>query len=220
MLWSKPEWNAVPGCFERHLQRREGNLLFPVGRRKISKAEIVEAQERDKSDQDRFIAAVKSLGAELENSENSKPGSTVQDSTHLQKVQDSLEHAAAVGGNIQNAVKMLEAIETDMIQSLDQRMPDGADWLRREKSLSTVKRNTFIAQVTRKDTPILSGEEVPALLSESLETISFIGQVSRSFPDFRPNTEDVEVNLDAAVKEGFDRKQAAELLAAWNQTEH
>lgn len=219
MFWSKPKWSAVPGCFERHLQRREDNPLFPVERQKISKPEVVEAQQMDQSEQDGFIAAVKSLGVELENSENRKRGLTVQDSTYLQKVQDLLEHAAAIGGNIQNAVRMLESIETDMIQHLDRQVPDGADLLRQARSLSAMKRNPFIAQSTRKNTPILSGEEIPTLLSENPETISFIGQISRSFPDFKPSTDDIKANLDAAVKEGFDRKRAAELLGAWNQIE-
>jgi len=219
MFWRKPKWSSVPGCFERHLQRRKDNPLFPIERRKISKADVVEAQQMDQSEQDHFIALVKSLGAELEKSEKMKPGSTIQDSTYLQKVQDLLELAAAIGGNIQNAVRMLESTEAEMIQHLDKQMPDGAKSLRQARTLSTMKRIPFIAQSTRKNSPIFSGEEVPALLSEKPETISLIGQISRSLPDYRPNTDDVKANLDAAVKEGFDRKKASELLNAWNQVE-
>lgn len=219
MFWRNAKWSSIPGCFERHLQRRQDNPLFPIERRKISKAEVVEAQKWDQSEQDHFIALARSLGTELENSEKIKPGSTIQDSTCLQKVQDLLELAAAIGGNVQNTVQMLESTEAGMIQQLNQQMPDGADLLRQGRTLSTMRRIPFIAQSTRKNSPILSGEEVPTLLSEKPETISLIGQISRSLPDFKPNTGDVKANLDAAVKEGFDRKKASALLNAWNQAE-
>lgn len=220
MFWRKLKWSTVPGCFERHLQRRKDNPLFPIERRKISNTEVVKAQQMDQSEQEFFIASVKKLGADLESSEQTEPGSTIKDTAYLQKVQDLLELGATIGGNIQNAIQMLESIEADMIKSLNQQMPDGAGLLKKALSLSTMKRNPFIAQLTRKNTPIISGEEVPTLLSEKPETISLIGQISRSFPDFRPNNDDVKAKIDSAVKKGFDRDRASELLAAWNKIEH
>jgi hypothetical protein len=217
MFWNKPKWSKVPGCFEQHLQRREGNGLFPMERRKVSKTEVAEAQKMDQIDQDRFIAAVKRLGVELENLEDKVPGATVRDSSYLQKVQDMLEEAASIGGTIQNAILMLESIEEDMIQHLNRSMPDAADLLRKAKSLSMTSRIALLAQMRRKDTSILSTEEIPSILSEDLETISTIGYISRSFPDFRPCEADIRGHLDVAVKQGFDRKRAIELLSAWNR---
>ncbi len=217
MFWNKLKWSKVPGCFEQHLQRREGNGLFPIERRKICKTEVAEAQKIDLLDQDRFIESAKRLGAELEFQEDKDLGSTVRDTSYIQKVQGMLEEAASIGGTIQNAIRMLESIEEDMIQHLNRSMPDGADLLSKAKSLSMTARIPLLAQMTRKDTPILSSEEIPSILSEDFETISTIGYISRSFPGFSPCEDDIRSHLDTAVKQGFDRKRANELLGAWNR---
>ena len=104
-------WNEYPGCFERHLQRRYKNVLFPSERRRISKRDIEEARGKDKIDEDIFIKAVKNLGAELEISEDKIPLSTLKDSTALQKVQAMLVQGASIGGNIQDAILLLEDTE-------------------------------------------------------------------------------------------------------------
>jgi len=112
---------------------------------------------------------------------------------------------------------MLESIEEDMIQHLNRSMPAGTDLLQKAKSLSMTARIPFLAQSKRKDTPIFPGEEIPTLLSEDLETISFIGHLSRTFPGFRPSAADIKGHLDAAVRQGFDRERAIVLLTAWNR---
>jgi hypothetical protein len=96
-------------------------------------------------------------------------------------------------------------------------MPEGKDLLEEAKSLSMTARIPYIAQLKRKDTPILPGEEVPTLLSEDLATISVMGFVSRSFPDFKPCEEDIRKHLDAAVRQGFSREQAQRLINAWDE---
>jgi len=217
MFWNKLKWSQVPGCFERHLQRREGNALFPIERRKVSRAEVTTAQERDQRDQDRFIATVKRLGADLEDSEARNPGSTVRDSSYLKKVQDLLEEAASIGGGrVQNAIRILEPIEENMIQNLNRSMPAATELLQEATALSMTARNTFLAQSTRKDTPMLPEEEIPSILSEDFETISFFGFLSRKFPRFKPCESDIKEHLDAAIKQGFDRERAKALLTAWN----
>src|SRR5271169_6485620 len=40
-------WSANPGCFERHLQRRVGNPLFPASSRYVTQVEIDGARARD-----------------------------------------------------------------------------------------------------------------------------------------------------------------------------
>src|ERR1700741_5454027 len=41
---------GVPGCFERHLQRRRQNPLFPADRQDVSHSDIQHAQQRDKEE--------------------------------------------------------------------------------------------------------------------------------------------------------------------------
>lgn len=54
-VWNNPkrtenflEWSQVPGAFERHLQRRHNNPLFPENRRIVTQSEIEEAQLTDR----------------------------------------------------------------------------------------------------------------------------------------------------------------------------
>jgi hypothetical protein len=41
------EWSENPGCFERHLKRKQDNPLFPEPDRKVTQEQIDEARERD-----------------------------------------------------------------------------------------------------------------------------------------------------------------------------
>ena len=101
MFWKRQKWSEVPGCFERHLQRRVDNILFPLARQRVSEEEVAQARKRDEIEQETFIEAVNNLGIELETPKDTKGLSTVGDSSSLQKVQALLEQAASIGGNIQ-----------------------------------------------------------------------------------------------------------------------
>lgn len=168
MFWNKQKWSKVPGCFEKHLQRRDGNILFPLDRQRVSKEEIAQARKRDEIDHERFLEAVKNLGTELETFEDTNPLSTLRDSSSLQKVQTLLELAASIGGNIQNAIRLLETTEESIIECLNTSMPESKDLLEKARAVSVTARIPFLAQLRRKDSPILEREEVPALLSEDI----------------------------------------------------
>ena len=215
MMLENIEWNKNPGCFERHLQRRFANKLFPIDRRNVTVSELKEAREKDKSEQDRFIRSVKKLGEKLENMENLNPSSTLHDSTSLQKVQALLEEAAAIGGNIQNAISALESTEKSLIQNINRIRPEGKDLLKQAYSLSSMARVPIIAQLARKDTPILQNEEIPSILSENHESIAVVGFISRSFPDFRPSESDIKLHLEKAIKDGYSKTEAQRLIAVW-----
>jgi hypothetical protein len=170
-------WSEYPGCFERHLQRRYKNVLFPPERRCISKKDIEDAR---------------------------------------QKVQSVLKQGASIGGNIQDAILLLEDTEKQMIEYMEKLIPDGKELLERAISLSRVQRNPYMAQTKREDTPILREEELSTLLSEDLATISVMGLWSRSFPDFKPSELDARKHLDAAIGQGFSKERAREIMDAWN----
>jgi hypothetical protein len=212
MFWNKPNWSKCPGCYERHLQRRCENILFPPERRKVSKDDIIQARKKDEIDQHRFIKEVQLAGAELENLEYDNR------SYAIQRIQALLEEAAAIGGEtIQNAVQLLEQLEEETIQYLNKAMPEGKELLEKSKSLSFMARIPFIAQCKRQDTPILPNEEIPTLLCESFETIATLGFISRSFPDFKPSGSDIINYLETAVKQGFSKDEAQNLISAWNE---
>ena len=210
-------WNDSPGCFERHLQKREGNPLFLPERRIITRKEIEEARDKDELDQEIFNKKVSEMASQMRNLGKI---SIAQVSTLLQNIQTLMEEAASIGGEALNKISNLENIENNLMQQLISATPEVKETLEKFKSLSVMERNPYMAQMKRKDTPILKEEEIPTLLSEDLETISFAGYASRAFaPNYRPNEADIKTHLDVAIGQGFSKDRAREIMAAWNQNQ-
>jgi hypothetical protein len=222
MFWNKKtspvvnqiDWREAPGCFERHLQRRYNNPLFSSERRNVSADELKQARAKDDTSQKEFAKIYGMLFSEANRFNESTP---INDLTKcLQDTQNLLELGAAIGGDLQTEFAVLETLEGKLIDILNGKLPQGADMLKQAHSLSVMARIPYLAQSKRPDTPILKNEELPAILSEDLESIRTLGFVSRSFPDFKPNGDDVKKCLDEAVKNGLDTNYAKEVLEAWN----
>lgn len=211
------EWQDTPGCFERHLQRRYRNPLFPAERREITSEELKEARIKDDHDQKEFA---KMYGIFFSEANRLNETSPINDLTKcLQDTQYLLESASSVGGNLEEEINFLEILEIKLTDILNSRLPQGVDILKKAHSLSTMNRIPYLAQSKRPDTPILKDEALPALLSEDIETIETIGFVSRSFPNFKPDANDVKKCLDEAIRNGLDTEYAKEVIEAWNSQE-
>ena len=216
MFWKK-KWSKNPGCFERHLQRRDGNVLFPLERRNVSKEEIGQARRMDEKDQDNFLHDTVDFMNELNDSDELNPIQSAFDK--LKKVQEFLEKAASIGGDLEKYILMLEKLEVSYTEFLNEAVPDGKDLIDQGQALSSQNRMPFFAHLKRKDSPILQDEQVPTLLSEDLDTIAVVGLLSRSFPNFKPAESDIKKKLDEAIRERFSRDRARDILNAWNSIE-
>ncbi len=211
---SQVDWREFPGCFERHLQRRSNNLLFPIERRNISADELRQARAKDDASQKEFA---KLYGVLFSEANRFNESTAINDlSKCLQDTQNLLELGAQIGGDLGKETAVLEILESKLIDALNSKLPQGTDMLRQAHSLSVMARIPCLAQSKRSDTPIMKDEELPAILSEDLESIRTFGFVSRSFPDFKPNGEDVKRCLEEAVRNGLDTDYAKEVLEAWN----
>lgn len=210
-------WSLKPGCYERHLQRREGNLLFPKERRTVTQNEIDRAREKDNLELKAFAAKSATFMDEMP--ERLKKLKTLTEgSAVLREVQVLISELASLGGETESRMDILLKLEDQLIRDMSQVMPEGAALLREAHDMEVMNRNEFLAQQRRKDSPILPDETVPALLSEDLETISFVGYISRTFgPNFKPNEEDVKKCLGEAVLQGLSQKRAMLILQAWNR---
>lgn len=212
---NKIDWRETPGCFERHLQRRCNNPLFPSERCTISSDELNEARKKDDSNLKEFI---KQYTLWLSGASNLNENSSIDDLQHcLRDTQHLAELAATVGGDLENEISVLETMEQKLTSFMNARVPQGAELLETAHSYSVVKRIPYFAQAWMKDTPILKIEELASLLSEDIETIKTAGFYSRSFSGYRPNNEDVQELLDEAVKRGLDKEYAKEVIEAFNQ---
>lgn len=219
MFWNKRnqinqiEWHEMPGCFERHLQRRYNNPLFPLGRRTVSSEELKEARKKDSNDLKEFI---KQFTLWLSEAGKLNDKSQIDDLQHcLQDTQYLAKLAFAVGGDLDEEISTLDGMEDRIRAFTNMRLPEGAELLKKAHDLSAVQRNSYLAQVSRKDTPILESEQLAALLSEDTGTIEVAGLLSRSFPRYRPNSDDVNELLDKAVRDGLDMQYAKEVAAAF-----
>jgi hypothetical protein len=104
------------------------------------------------------------------------------------------------------------------MESMNKAMPEGAEQLKLMHSYAVTERWPYFAQSMRKNSPIRKEEEIPTLLTEDAETISFEGYKSNAFgPDYRPNEADVRTHLENSVNEGFSKERAARIADAWNE---
>jgi hypothetical protein len=209
MFWNKPKWSDYPGCFERHLQRRNENILFPVERRSISSEEISAARQKDKIDQELFMVHLNAFRSDLA---GVKEMGISQGQSFLQGLQDLFEEAASVGGKAVQIMSNLEPFENSLMERLNSIFPNGKELLEKARSLSLIMRSPFIAQVKRKDTPILEGEQIATILAEGVEALIGACISSKTWPDFKPSCAEIKVHLNEAVKNGFERKKAMELF--------
>lgn len=224
-------WSMYPGCFERHLQRRDGNPLFPPERRLILRKEIVEAVEKDRVEAQVFKikhrAFVDSKLILFNSKKNMKP---IEANELLREVMVLAEECAIYGESVHEEKEHLERTEEILMNSMNEVMPEGAENLRTINALSCQKRKDYAAQYNRKDTPILKEELMATLLSEDLMYITGAGitckgygldnissaDESRKRPDKLPNTNDIQSFLENAVNDGFSKSRANQIMAAWN----
>jgi len=213
-------WNEYPGCFERHLQRRYKNILFPPERRCVSRKEIEEARKKDEKEQNEFFVKFEEMTSQLKDA-GGKDGEVSIDKLaefHFKRLQSLMKEAAQIGGKAFSMIPELEEVEATMVKQITTAVPSVAENFKLILSQSTQKRIPYVVQVARKDTPILANEQVPALFCEDMPTIAFMGFLSRSFaPDFRPNEADITNHLDYAISRGFSKKNAKEIMAAWHE---
>jgi hypothetical protein len=210
-------WSDKPGCFERHLQRRDGNVLFPRERRIVTQREIEEARRKDTVEQRQLREKVRSFAIRsstvLMNDQSPTRGASV-----LKEVQALLGEAASIGGIIDEAIQILEMTEQGLMEALNKAVPEVAEQLELVHSCAVTERSPYLAQLMRKDSRIRKDEEIPTLLTEDSDTISFVGYQSIAFgPHYRPNEADIRSHLEHAVNEGFSKERAARILDAWNE---
>ena len=184
-------WSESPGCFERHLQRRCDNPLFPAKRRIVFQSEIDAARARDAAEAEGFRGEYRHLLEQV--AQLSEPGTVHQVFELRQKIEDLLERAAQLGGDLEKERASLHELYGVTIASVK----DALDKSNLEEATGQLQKaeaikgtgmrlfhNDFIAQIGRDDTPIKPEEVVPALLTEDPETI----QIAVEALNFTPET--------------------------------
>ena len=177
------KWSTNPGCFERHLQRKYNNPLFPESERSVNQYKINQARERDSIDASKLLQSVNDILHDFAAIVNPCTGDVIDQ--FRGRIDNLLKRAAEIGGELSSEpITILTTIRTSLMESWRAGIEgnnQASESLRRaevfNQARSLVVHIPFIAQMGRKDRPIKSEHMVPALLCESPETIRTVMSV-------------------------------------------
>jgi hypothetical protein len=218
----KPEdipiaWSELCGCFERQLQRRHLNGLFRPERRRVSTAELIDAQMKDWADVQQLQTDMEKVFTEISREPNQ--GTLGEALGFRESLEKLILRAAAVGAIANQQRDALRQVYDSIVTTLQNGCPQDNraqldDALAQSEKHQATFTNQFLAQLNRKDTPIVKDEVVASLLTEDVETVRIVASTMDA--KARKDTFDVAARTVAnAEKEGFTVPQAGEKLRAW-----
>src|SRR6267143_3024308 len=209
-------WSEVPGCFERHLQRKEGNLLFPDSERQPTQEEIREACAKDKADLERLQ---KDIAAFFQKAERFRDQPTVKAGALIDflqyEVSPLMTRATEIGGPALREYGALEHILDSVFKNVGDSSPGGKSESEGLKEALQQTLDPLLAQVWRSDTPIKGEEITSTLLCESVDTITSALEVleEKTTGTAHALYEGSVRLLEDAAKEGFVLPGGDEKLA-------
>jgi uncharacterized protein YecT (DUF1311 family) len=216
-------WSQHPGCFERHLQRREANPMFAEGVRNPTNMEINAARQTDEAEfkiakeaAREWVGGVRSLG--------DKPTVTLAEvSPYHKSSADVMETCAQAGGKAETYGDQVKSIDVtlvaEMIKAMEKSSPEDAAALREADAawlaMRALTTHSFFAQCGRKDSPIVSDETTAALLCESTQTVQEMAHLWKALsPEkLRAWCQEAVVLADRAKNAKFDIPAIEEKLA-------
>jgi hypothetical protein len=207
-------WRERPGCFERHLQRMEGNPIFPEPKRNPTDEDILLARSKDDAELEKLVLDVESFLSEFKSliEQGQVPRSTITDLMQ-HRIEPLMVRAAEIGSlpPAQLHLETLKELIESMLNSLNlaSDVTDGfrKDWRRRT--------NVFIAQEWRDDRPISEEGDAAALLCENVEEVRDVLEIYQELdsPVVDSLRELARLHFEIAELEGFHLPGAAEKRA-------
>ncbi len=209
------QWSEHPGRFERHLQRRLGNPLFPLSRQVVSMEEVSKAVEQDEYEQGKFWAWFKSFTQNFRSSIS--PNWALEETMKfLQDLSFWMGYASAIGGLASSRVETLHKIFEEILADFDRGLPQGKEITQQLRAQTFLSMTPLLAGARLPDNPIPREEEAAAVLCEDLPTLITIGEASRGFgKDFHPSeTELLDLIVKGQSLKWFTKEQAKEMTNA------
>lgn len=203
-------WTMFPGCYEYHLRCRYENPLFSVPRRQVNETELEEAQQKDVVENQQFKKQVYDLLPEMRTALAGKQTINNLLGFH-RRIYDLIERSGEIGGNLSEERKMLTRLFVALDEDAKNSVAENNEAVESLKKLREhlhsgvqMQVNNFLAQLTRKDTPILAEDVVPRFLSEDIETIE------KALPYFKQSS--MLETLKSGVKSIMDSGVPDEIL--------
>lgn len=216
-------WSETPGCFERHLQRKHNNHLFPEAARRVTPAEVAAARNRDSHEAQSFREELSLLAQSVRDLPDAVPVRSIN--ALRERIDVLLHRACELGGHLTKEREGLAKLRGSVLRAMRSAAKDDPESIRildevakHEHAKGYLTGNVFLAQLGRVDTPITGADEIPALLTEHSETIR---EVIASIED-RDYANDVRSKaidlLLAVVERGYSVPGAAEKLEVLGAT--
>lgn len=172
------KWRKNPGCFERQLQRRYNNPLFPKEKRIVTNADLESARQKDIIENEELHKNIELL---------LKKGpvvltSNINDlSEYRKEICEQIEKIIELGCENDDSWLSLWILRSRIIEQYkflsignDQALEALAKATNFEENYLSNFYIPFIAQMQRKDSPIVADGIVESLLSEDVESIRMV----------------------------------------------
>jgi hypothetical protein len=175
----KPHFSELPGCRERHLQRRCDNPLFPAQVRKVTQAQVDEARQRDQAEVARFADEFQGL---LQRASVFSGRVDTEEVLQLKEDIDRLyEQCVGLAGDHSGEKRALLKLN-DVIMASIRTAAAGDGLAAEELERETAARDMhlrlldypLVVDLLRSDTPVEREDLVPALLSADAETVPVV----------------------------------------------
>ena len=173
------KFSAQPGAYERHLQRKYQNPLFPESERALLEYEVEQAREKDQQDLRAFFEA-------FEETVQATAGlSQSVETDELHELKQDLEQlyiqSASLAGDLSQYQQALSKLIQVCMNGLLKAAADDPTALSRLEQ-ETMARDAFfdliaikmVADILRGDGIINEDELIPSLLSETEENLPLV----------------------------------------------
>lgn len=220
----KLDWSSNPGAYEFHLMRRHNNPYFPRSRREVSQEELGEAKRKDEDD---YVSCRRRLAEIVKEIEALSSTVTSGDLLKFREpLDDLILFSMGVGGPAKEIAARADRLRDSVIADLRAALSDDEEAMEKiEKADAYHEDKTrrfyipVMAQILRKNSPILKEETIPAILSSDPLAISV-------FMEFLSDDIRAQVRVEAlkmmqeALNDGYIDPQFEEKLSAlegeWN----
>jgi len=187
-----------PGCFERHLQRRRQNPLFPTDRQDVGPIEIDQARLRDNAERSTLKSRILETLHPLMEGPDSVDGQTAIDL--LQKLHHLVERVYQSDQGLEQEAAALQRGYQTLSESIRSvRGPEYSAQLdsaaRALQAQVTLFSAPLLATLSRTDSPMRQDELVPSILGLSVSDMQRCLDGIRTLPD-----ESLPVTVSQAIQ--------------------
>ena len=175
-------YKSDAGKFERHLLRKQGNLLFPVQEQHVLPAAIEQARHQDQIALQNFIEDFQALVKKAVDLEPNAPSEKVLELK--EELDRCFQVSYTLPGDVDEIRKAIQTLVKSIMQAVWKGI--GNDEYARQKLQDEeiardmhfkLQQNPLIADLTDPDSQVQESELIPSLLSETTESLQQVMQI-------------------------------------------